>query len=95
MKSTSPPQAQNTGTHPLISINVILYSALSDDANSSQALPQPTKSDSPETRAVMRKRLLMVLALAIALIDEDEDEDEDYTDVIDESNTTLTRRSMQ
>jgi hypothetical protein len=91
---TSPFQAQNTGTRPLTLIDAILYSAVSNDADSSPALslPLPTTSDSPETAAVKRTRLLMILDLAMALIDEGE---ADITSVIDESNSTLKRRPLQ
>jgi hypothetical protein len=75
-------------------IDAILYSAVSSDADSSQALslPLPTTSDSPETAAVKRTRFLMILDLATALIDEGE---ADITSVIDESNSTLKRRPLQ
>jgi hypothetical protein len=94
MNGTYSSQAQNTGTRPLTLIDVILHSAVSNDADSSQALslPQPTTSDSPETAAVKRARFLMILDLAMALIDEGE---ADITSVIDETNPTLKRRPMQ
>jgi hypothetical protein len=87
MKSSSTSQAQNTGTRPLALIDAILHSVVSNDADS-QALPLPTTSDSPETRAVKRTRFLMILdlAMAMALIDEGE---ADFTSVIDESNPRL------
>jgi hypothetical protein len=92
MKSPSTSQAQNTGTRPLTLIDAILHSALSNEADSSQALPLPTTSDSPETRAVKRTRFLMILDLAMALIDEGE---ADFASVIDESNPALKRRPLQ
>jgi hypothetical protein len=94
MNGTYSSQAQNTGTRPLTLIDVILHSAVSNDADSSQALslPQPTTSDSPETAAVKRTRLLMILDLAMVVIDEGE---ADFTSVIDETNATLKRRPMQ
>jgi hypothetical protein len=74
----------------------ILYSAVSNDADSSQALSLllhvPTTSDPPETAAVKRTRLLMILDLAMVVIDEGE---ADFTSVIDETNATLKRRPMQ
>jgi hypothetical protein len=69
-------------------IDAILYSAVSK----ALSLRLPTTSDSPETAAVKRTRLLMILDLAMALIDEGEAH---ITSVIDESNPTLKRRPLQ
>jgi hypothetical protein len=84
--SPTPSQAQNTGTCPLTLIDAILHSIMSNDASadSCQALspPLPTLGDTPETRAVKRKRFLMILDLAMALIEEDGEAD--FTRAIDE-----------
>jgi hypothetical protein len=91
MKSTSTPQAQTTGTHPLTLRNAILQSAVSSGADH-QALPLPNSS---ESRAVRRTGLLTILDLVTKLIDEDEDEDRCLNATIVASTANRQGRSLQ
>jgi hypothetical protein len=67
MNSASAPQAPNILTCPLtLSIAILHSNVSSKGAGDFQAPPI-------ESRAVRRRRVLMILDLAIALVDEDED----------------------
>jgi hypothetical protein len=69
----SPPQAQNTNTHPTTLSNSMLQALFSSNAES-PFLPSTMTNTSPESQAVQQRRsLLMILDLSIALMDEDDD----------------------
>jgi hypothetical protein len=101
MKSPSASQAPNTGIRPALTlIDAILHSALSNDADSSQALPllPRTRSESPVSRAIRSKRLHLILDLACKVTDADEDDSSFMLlkpIVASSKKTSLERQSLQ